>query len=275
VCVSVAGNSVNGATHLNAARLCIWGVPILALAGMLIILAGGANHTLFLWLNQIGAVFGEDVWANLTILGDSLVVVALLLPFIGHKPQLIWSAVIAALLAVLWAHGLKVSMGTLRPPAVLEFGSFHLIGPALQSGAFPSGHSTAIFTLAGILCLHLRQAWLSSAILLLAVLVGLSRVMVGVHWPLDILGGALGGWLAALAGTWLAARWPWGTALMAQRVIGMCLLLAALALLVYQHTGYVQAKLLQQIIAVLCLLAGLPGLVPLFRRRDGQFTSLP
>jgi len=43
--------------------------------------------------------------------------------------------------------------------------------------------------------------------LLLAIPVALSRSAVGAHWPIDLLAGVLGGWLSALGGIALAARW--------------------------------------------------------------------
>ena len=48
--------------------------------------------------------------------------------------------------------------------------------------------------------------WAAPAICAAAALVALSRIAVGAHWPLDVLTGAAGGWLApAVAGSLLAA----------------------------------------------------------------------
>ncbi|MCS3460055.1 phosphatase PAP2 family protein [Aeromonas sp. BIGb0445] len=71
--------------------------------------------------------------------------------------------------------------------------------------AFPSGHSIAAMSLAqffGLIWLARapRGVWLLP---LWALAIGLSRTLIGMHWPLDVLASALLGSLTAL----FAARW--------------------------------------------------------------------
>ncbi len=59
-----------------------------------------------------------------------------------------------------------------------------------ESGyAFPSGHTTLLATFTGVLWSGHRKAalWVGAT----TILVGISRIIVGVHWPIDILGGLL------------------------------------------------------------------------------------
>jgi undecaprenyl-diphosphatase len=82
---------------------------------------------------------------------------------------------------------------------------------AMDAGgyAFPSGHTTAATLAAGLLAWavsrHLTDRRGRFAVWVLAVgyagLVGWSRVWLGVHWPLDVLGGWVLGssWLAGIA----------------------------------------------------------------------------
>ncbi len=74
-------------------------------------------------------------------------------------------------------------------------------------GSFPSGHTTTAFALSIWLWLSLRRtrhAWAGWLALIVAGLVGLSRLYRGVHYPLDVLAGAgigiLWGWVAYRAG---------------------------------------------------------------------------
>ncbi|MHB9101892.1 MAG: phosphatase PAP2 family protein [Sulfuricella sp.] len=234
----------------------VWLVPLFALAGMVILIAGDTNRSLFLVLNGLGALASDVLWQNLTVLGGTLAGLTLFAPLIGRRPDIIWSLAIAAILATLWVHGLKDPIGALRPPAVIAPELLHVIGPAHRHGSFPSGHSTTIFTVAGIFSLYLRRGalvWLVTA----ALLVGLSRIAVGVHWPLDVLGGAFGGWLSAVFGTLLAQHWRWGISRSGKWILGLVLAACALALLISPDASYPEAVTLQRGLALVCLLPAL------------------
>lgn len=248
--------------HLSWRELRVWLVPSLALTGMVILLASGTNHSLFLYLNGLSTIVNEVVWQNLTVLGGTLAGLTLLVPLIDRRPDIIWSLALAVILATFWVHGLKGPIDSLRPPAVIPSELIHIIGPAHHYGSFPSGHSTTIFTVAGVLSLYLKRnalIWLLPA----AMLIAISRVAVGVHWPLDVLGGAFGGWLSSVLGTLLAQHWQWGVSRAGKWILGLTLIGCAIALLISPDTSYPEAVILQQGLALLCLL---PGLQRVFTR---------
>lgn len=244
-------------------------VPALAIALALIIVIAHGNEAVFLLFNGLGSYTGDLLWANWTLFGDALALAALILPFVGRRPALVWSLVVTALIAGIVVSLLKQSLAMPRPPAVLAVDVIHLIGPAYKTHSFPSGHTAAAFAYAGVLSLHFRRAWITAAALGLAIGVGISRMAVGVHWPLDVAAGAALGWLCAVAGVAVAARWRWGESLAGQRVTALLLMLAALALLVYFKADSPLAALLPKGIAVVGLLAALPGLGRLWRQQAG------
>lgn len=85
------------------------------------------------------------------------------------------------------------------------FASIELLEPIIRlpsDHSFPSGHSNASFAAACGQCRGLSQRWLKVLLLSLAVLMAFSRLYVGVHYPTDVLAGALEG----IFGSWLVWR---------------------------------------------------------------------
>ncbi len=224
--------------------------PVAALLSLLIIHLTGSEIRVFLWLNHRGQFAGDIFWINLTTLGDGLVACVLILPFIRRKPELAWTLIVSWLLAALWIKGIKNLISTPRPLSVLSPSDFQAIGALYKFNSFPSGHSATAAAFAATLCLFYRQKWLRSAIIAVALLICLSRIVMGLHWPTDILVGFLGGWLLALLAYPLARKLHFGTHPVAQLIFGLILLGAAIRMLLVNQTDYPQAFRLLQTIAL-------------------------
>lgn len=159
-------------------------------------------HGGFLAANATAHQLPDGLWQTLTVLGDERLAFALSLFIARRHPQIFWSLIVAALLASAYTHGLKPLFEAARPPAVLAADDFHLIGRRLRHNAFPSGHSVTAAVLYGTLVYYIRSWRWRLVLLVIALAAGLSRIAVGVHWPVDVAAGLSGGALAA----WIGAR---------------------------------------------------------------------
>ena len=124
--------------------------------------------------------------------------------------------VVALVLASLASSAAKALFGRSRPPVIVQ-------EVTVTSAAFPSGHATdaAAFFVAASFALTLTvvhrrrtKVMVVAAGLLLAGLVGLSRLVLGVHWLSDVVAGWSLGSATGLAGG--LALW-WATATRAPR----------------------------------------------------------
>jgi undecaprenyl-diphosphatase len=116
---------------------------------------------------------------------------------LGLAVSLLWrraAPFVLVLLADAAADGLatllKIAVGTHRPSGG---------GPLItipHSDSFPSGHTATSFACATVLSALVPRA--APAFYVLALAIGYSRIYVGVHWPLDVVGGAVLGIATAL-----------------------------------------------------------------------------
>lgn len=110
---------------------------------------------------------------------------------------------LAVPLAWLAATATKVAVSRGRPADVLEVAVEATAGAS--GPGYPSGHTAVAVALATSLWPDLGGAG-RGVVVVLATLVALSRVVVGVHLPLDLVGGAAIGGLAGLGARGVVAR---------------------------------------------------------------------
>ncbi len=223
----------------------------------------GGYHVGFGTLNALGADLPDPLLQNLTYLGDSLFALTLMLVFARRYPQMLWTAVIAALIGLAVSSGLKEVVDAMRPASVLAAGSFHAEGPLYKRQSFPSGHSVTAFVSAASFWCYLRGGLARVAAVLMGAAVAASRTLVGVHWPVDVLTGAAIGCGAVFVGAQLAKRWHWGLSLSGHLVLVICLAGCAITMLI-QPLPYPKAEPFARMIAVIALFVALwnYGLAP-------------
>lgn len=165
---------------------------------------------LFRTLNAACGFAPAEVWMLLSLLGTGWMVFALVLPSIIWSPRIFYAVVFTTPIAGLISRITKVLLAAPRPPAVLEPGSFILLGDALKSNSMPSGHTITAFAVAASVVFASQKGHRGWMLLLfpLACGVGLARIAIGVHWPEDVLMGAVIGLVAGAAGAGLAQRLP-------------------------------------------------------------------
>jgi undecaprenyl-diphosphatase len=160
----------------------------------------------------VGPSWLIEAGQEITALGGITVLMLVVVAVVGyllrqHAFEAMWLVLIATLGGTLLSFMLKLSFGRERPDA-----TFHLV--TVHSPSFPSGHamlSAVVYLTLGALLTQVvpRRAdkmYFIIVALVLTLLVGLSRVYLGVHYPTDVLAG----WSVGLAWAllcWVVARY--------------------------------------------------------------------
>jgi undecaprenyl-diphosphatase len=160
----------------------------------------------------LGPKWVEGLARDITALG-SLGVLSLVVAgtvtflFLARQPVRAWTLLAAMLGGIADTMVLKAIFGRPRPNLPL-----HQVD--VYSSSFPSGHAVmaavTYLTLGALVARGLRTSLLKMYVMLVALtitlLVGVTRVYLGVHWPSDVVGGwSLGAAWALIC--WAAAEW--------------------------------------------------------------------
>lgn len=130
----------------------------------------------------------------ITSLGDAgmiwiVATIALLIPKKTRKAGFM-SAV--ALLGSLLINNYLIKNLVQRPRPFVTFTDLQILIPTPSEFSFPSGHTSSSFAAAAVFFRHLPKK-LGIPSVILASLVGFSRMYVGVHYPTDVIAGAIVG----------------------------------------------------------------------------------
>lgn len=117
-----------------------------------------------------------------------------------NQDLIIWSLG-AALLSVGIRWLMAGAIGRVRP--YIRYPELHAVFlPNTANVAFPSGHAFLLFTVTGMLLFSKQHQRWGVALLIVSLIVIVARVAAAVHYPSDVLGGALLGLALAYFVTW-------------------------------------------------------------------------
>ena len=163
-------------------------------------------------LSPKGSIEFQEMARDVTALGGTLVlslvtIATAVFLWLDGKGRMGAFVGISVLLGSVLSTLLKDLFQRARPELVPH-------GMHVSNASFPSGHSmlsaVTYLTLAALLARsHERRrlkVYFVVVAVVLMVLVGLSRLYLGVHWPTDVLGGWTAGSVWAIA-CWMVARW--------------------------------------------------------------------
>lgn len=136
----------------------------------------------------------DHVMIFITTLGDGgmIWIAVTLLLLISKKTRKIGMMSAAALLGSLLINNYFIKNLVQRPRPYVTFTDLQILIPTPSEFSFPSGHTSSSFAAAGVFYHNLSKRYGIPAIIL-AGLIGVSRMYVGVHYPTDVIAGIVMG----------------------------------------------------------------------------------
>ncbi len=166
---------------------------LMAIAIFLLIYFSKADG--FVLMNPLHSKFLDQIFINTTYLGDGIFIIALAIIFFFYKIKYLSLMILSSyLLSGIIAQILKYFIVEARPAFYLEKMNYaYFIDDVTLHNyhSFPSGHTASIFALASVLAFFIRNKNYSIIFLIVAALVGYSRIYLGQHFMDDVFAGSV------------------------------------------------------------------------------------
>lgn len=238
-----------------AALLLPFGCAIAAL----LVWSGGHDQTVFATLQSLTRPVADIVWAFVTDQAGLLSLAAWATVLLLWRADIATAILFSCPAGLVFVRGLKHLVSADRPQQLLAPDAIHVVGRELSSLSFPSGHTAAAFAAASA-CLYMLTNRLrrrvAVPVLIAAAAVGVSRIAVGAHWPVDVLAGAAIGWLVGLSGVLAARHWPLWQSRSGMLSLAMIGVGAGAARLLWD-SGYASVSVFAQMLGAIAVAAAL------------------
>ncbi|HDS4947233.1 undecaprenyl-diphosphate phosphatase [Klebsiella aerogenes] len=180
------------------------------------------NYALFALINATPASSWWAIEVATFIAKDLIIIVPLLVVALWlwgpNQRQLVFKVMLALALSL----SISWVIGHLFPHdrPFVDGAGYNFLHHAADD-SFPSDHGTVIFTFA-LAFLFWHRVWSGALLLVIASAIAWSRVYLGVHWPLDMLGGLLAGMCGCLGAQLLWQSGGHGLYQWLQRLYRLC-----------------------------------------------------
>jgi len=156
------------------------------------------QESILYYFQTIGNPFLDSFFSFATMLGEQYVIIAVITWVYWNVSKKEGFLLTYLFIISVWLNSLlKVAFHTQRPFQALE----EITGKRVHTAtgySFPSGHTQGATTMFTTLALQIKKPWFWVLAMVLSVLVAISRVYLGVHWPVDVLFGFILGLIIPL-----------------------------------------------------------------------------
>ncbi len=195
--------------NIKQASLYFVGLSIFLMGASLFLIVQGKSNS-FLLINNFHNQWLDSFFSKFTFLGDGIFALILSLLFlIFKKKKASLLTLITFVFSGLVAQLIKQIANSPRPKLFFKPDVYvHFVDGVTVSNnfSFPSGHTTTAFALATLIVLISEKKIIQLPLLLIAILVGYSRIYLGQHFLLDVITGAFIGTISSLITVYFAEK---------------------------------------------------------------------
>lgn len=162
------------------------------------------NQTIFFKLNALHTLLPDNIWEKINFITYSktyILPITLLVITLLFRRKKFFNVLLLIIFYYSLFNYLKDFFHVARPHALFDLSTFYWLHPGLDTsfqphGSFPSGHTcnTAVFVFTLSYFFAQNKPWLRTLLILILMLVMLTRIATGWHFPLDVLISAIIGY---------------------------------------------------------------------------------